>query len=57
MTQQEAIEKMMSGASVFLVVIRWWRHPIKWYQWRKVIKVANRNTKFILQTIPPEKQK
>lgn len=34
-------------------VYKWWRNPIKWYQWRKVLKVAARNTKIVLQTTPP----
>lgn len=31
-------------------IYKWWHNPIKWYQWRKVLKVATRNAKVILQT-------
>lgn len=31
---------------------KWWRNPIKWYQWRKVLKTAYKNTKIVLQTTP-----
>lgn len=33
---------------------KWWRNPVKWYKWRKVLKIADKNTKFVLQTTPQE---
>lgn len=35
-------------------VFKWWRNPIKWYQWRRISKVASRNTNIVLQTTPPQ---
>lgn len=34
-------------------IYKWWRNPIDWYRWRKISKIAERNTKFILQTTEP----
>lgn len=35
-------------------VFKWWRNPIKWYRWRKVMKIAGRNTGAILETTPQQ---
>jgi hypothetical protein len=33
-------------------LFKWWRNPVLWWQWRKLLKMSKRNTKVILQTTP-----
>jgi hypothetical protein len=35
-------------------VYKWYRNPINWYRWHKVLRISKRNTKVILQTTPRE---
>lgn len=35
-------------------IYKWWRNPVKWYQWRKLLKISSKNSKIILQSTPAQ---